>query len=116
MIASVERLFAAPVAEDPLGTRRGPTKPTSDADPVVVMLREVIEAQQQTQVGLAEMQQELIGLRQSMASGPAELMELGARVTPLRSQRLNEMEARIRRIEQCLDMPRVRSIRFPSLD
>lgn len=116
MIASVERLFAAPVAADPLGTRPRSTKPMAEADPVMIMLREVIEAQQQTRLGLAEMQQELVGLRQSAESVPAEPNELTGWVKPLRSHRLNEMEARIRRIERCLEMPRMHSSRFPSLD
>lgn len=116
MIASVERLFAAPVAEDPLGTRRRPAEPASETDQVVTMLRDMIAVQQQTQAGLAEMQQELAGLRQSMDLPPAEPRDPTGRVTPFQSYRLTEMEARIRRIERCLDIPRARGVRFPALD
>jgi hypothetical protein len=116
MIASVDRLFTAPVSRDPLGAQSQPS--TSDIARATALLNQVTATQRKLEQVLTDMRLELgkdirtlcvdLGVRlDSLADQTAALRaELGSYHATIADQHawLSRQDGRLRRIEQHLGL------------
>lgn len=116
MIASVERLFTAPVQRDPLGVHRKAAEiggNGSDLEQVLALLNDVLAMQRKIRLELIELRIQLKKDIQTMCVElGGRLDNLAGQVASLRDELASHhaavvggLDVRLRRIEEHLDLP-----------